>query len=107
MPETSVLLVLLLFAVLGMGVLLVIVLLRKPDGRLEQALRDEQRDGRGELRQQLDGMSLAQEQRIEGFGARIGDLIVRTDQTFSRWPLALDEPVDELYEDEICPTIST
>jgi len=91
MPETSVLLVLLLFAVLGMAVLLVIVLLRKPDGRLEQALRDEQRDGRGELRQQLDGMSLAQEQRIEGFGARIGDLIVRTDQRLDVLREALTE----------------
>jgi DNA recombination protein RmuC len=91
MPETSVLLVLLLLAVLAVAVLLGIVLLRKPDGRLEQALRDEQRDGRGELRQQLDGMSLAQEQRIEGFGARIGDLIVRTDQRLDVLREALTE----------------
>jgi hypothetical protein len=32
------------------------------------------------------------------------DEIVRTDDTFNRWPLALDE---EVYEDEICPLIST
>ncbi|MCR6664122.1 MAG: DNA recombination protein RmuC [Luteimonas sp.] len=48
--------------------------------RLERALRDEQRDGRGELRQQLDSLSSAQEQRIDGFGRRLEDLSTRTDQ---------------------------
>ncbi len=61
-------------------VLLVVLLLRRPELRLEQALREEQRDGRGELRQQLDGLSIAQEQRIEGFGRRLEDLSTRTDQ---------------------------
>ncbi|MFD0739727.1 DNA recombination protein RmuC [Lysobacter koreensis] len=86
MPETSLLLVALLVAVLIAIVLLVILLLRKPDAvleshraRLEQALRDEQREGRGELRQQLEGMSLQQEQRIDGFGGRLTELTVRTD----------------------------
>jgi hypothetical protein len=32
------------------------------------------------------------------------DEIVRTDETFNRWPLA---PAEEVYEDEICPLIST
>ncbi|HRN62736.1 MAG TPA: DNA recombination protein RmuC [Luteimonas sp.] len=60
--------------------LLVVLLLRRPEARLERALREEQRDGRGELRQQLDSLSLAQEQRIDGFGRRLDDLATRTDQ---------------------------
>jgi hypothetical protein len=33
---------------------------------------------------------------------------MRTDWTFNRWPLKLDEEVpEELYEDETCPVIST
>ncbi|MCW5580445.1 MAG: DNA recombination protein RmuC [Luteimonas sp.] len=67
----------LLFAVL---VLLVVLLLRRPEVRLEQALREEQRGGRGELRQQLDSLSTAQEQRIDTFGRRLEDLSTRTDQ---------------------------
>ena len=86
MPGTSLLLILLLVAVLIAIALLVILLLRKPDAvleihrtRLEQALRDEQRDGRGELRLQLDSLSAQQEQRIDGFGAKLTELTVRTD----------------------------
>ncbi|MGH8032140.1 MAG: DNA recombination protein RmuC [Luteimonas sp.] len=68
-------------------VLLIVLLRRTPDAalgalreRIETALRDEQRDGRGELRQQLDSLSVAQAQRIEGFGARLTEFNVRTDQ---------------------------
>ena len=71
MPETSLLLILLLIAVVVAIVLLFVLLLRKPDTRLEQALRDEQREGRSELRQQLDSLSTQQEQRIEGFAGRL------------------------------------
>lgn len=81
------------------GLLLAIVLLqvallfRRPDHRgLERALRDEQRDGRAELRQQLDSLSAAQEQRIEGFGVRLTDFNARTDQR-------LDVLRDALTED--------
>jgi DNA recombination protein RmuC len=87
MPDTSVLLILLLLAVAIAIVLLVVLLLRKPDAAmarlrepLEQALRNEQRDGRSELRAQLDSMAKAQEQRIETFGLRLNDLTERTDQ---------------------------
>ena len=87
MPGTSLLLVLLLVAVLVAIALLVILLLRKPDAvleihrtRLEQALRDEQRDGRGELRLQLDSLSAQQELRIDGFGGKLTELTARTDQ---------------------------
>ena len=87
MPDSSLLLILLLVAVAVAIVLLVVLLLRKPDAamarlreRLEQALRSEQRDGRGELRAQLDSMAKAQEQRIESFGLRLNELTERTDQ---------------------------
>ncbi|MCA1714072.1 MAG: DNA recombination protein RmuC [Gammaproteobacteria bacterium] len=81
MPETSVLLLVLVIAAAIAIAMLVILLLRKPDKaldaqrvRLEDALRDEQRGGRTELRQQLDSLSLQQEQRIEGFGGRLDTL---------------------------------
>ncbi len=87
MPESSLLLTLLLLAVVIAIVLLIVLLLRKPDAAmarlrepLEQALRSEQRDGRGELREQLDSMAKAQEQRIESFGLRLNELTERTDQ---------------------------
>src|SRR5690606_37884604 len=86
MPEST-LLVVLLVAILVAIVLLVLLLLRKPDAmleahrsRLEQALRDEQRDGRAELRQQLDSLSGQQETRIDGFGRNLAELTARTDQ---------------------------
>src|SRR3546814_14619813 len=63
MPESS-LLVLLLAAVAVAIVLLVLLLLRKPERALEAALREEQRDGRGELRQQLEGLSGRTDQRL-------------------------------------------
>lgn len=91
MPQTPFLLVLLLVAVLVAIALLLVLLLRKPERRLELALREEQRDGRGELRQQLDSLSSAQEQRIEGFGSRLTDLTVRTDQRLDVLRTALTE----------------
>jgi DNA recombination protein RmuC len=83
MAESSLLLPLL--AAVGIAlvvaiVLLALLLLRRPERRLEAALREEQRDGRGELRQQLDSLSAQQEQRIEGFGLRLNDFTARTDQ---------------------------
>jgi DNA recombination protein RmuC len=79
MSDTQLLLCLLV-AVLAAIVLLVVLLLRKPERALEAALREEQRDGRGELRQQLDSLSAAQSQRIDGFGARLTEFSTRTDQ---------------------------
>jgi DNA recombination protein RmuC len=91
MPETPLLLVLLLVAVVVAIVLLVVLLLRKPGRALEAALREEQRDGRGELRQQLDSLSAVQEQRIEGFGARLTEFNTRTDQRLDVLREALTE----------------
>ena len=68
-------------AVIIVLALLVVLLRRHPErvlqahrDTLEQALRDEQRDGRGELRQQLEALSRQQEQRIDGFGGRLDQL---------------------------------
>ena len=75
------------------------LLLRRPDaalerlrGQLEEALRAEQRDGRLELRQQLDGLATSQGQRIDGFARHLGDLGTRTDAR-------LDTLRDTLTED--------
>src|SRR6476620_5716123 len=78
---TNVLLATLCAAVMIVIALLVRLLHRRPDAAmeaqrlaLEQTLRTEQREGRGELRQQLDSLSLQQQQRIDGFGARLEQL---------------------------------
>jgi DNA recombination protein RmuC len=98
MPETDVLLLCLLIAVAVAVVLLVVLLLRKPDAaferlrdRIEEALRDEQRAGRGELRGQLDSLALNQGQRIEDFGRSLGDLTARTDARLDELRNALND----------------
>ena len=73
-------------------ILLIVLLLRRPEERMELALREEQREGRGELREQLEGLSRAQEVRIDGFGRNLADLGTRTD-------LRLDQLRDSLTED--------
>src|ERR1700754_2670533 len=70
-----------LLALLAAVLLLQLVqLLRRGDRGLENALRDEQREGRGELRQQLDSLSAAQEQRIQGFGGLLNSMASNNDQ---------------------------
>jgi DNA recombination protein RmuC len=98
MPDTATLLVLLLIAVAIVLVLLVILLLRRPDaaldslrGRIEDALREEQRAGRGELRQQLDSLGTNQGQRIDAFGRSLADLTERTDARLDALRIVLNE----------------
>ncbi|HBN53980.1 MAG TPA: DNA recombination protein RmuC [Stenotrophomonas sp.] len=69
------------------GLLLVVIALqlallfrRAGNAALESALREEQRNGRGELREQLEGMSRQQDARLDGFGRNLTDLSTRTDQ---------------------------
>ncbi|MGJ4728628.1 DNA recombination protein RmuC [Luteimonas sp. SDU101] len=85
----------LLIAIAGLLVLAVVLLavlvLRRPGQDLERALREEQREGRGELRQQLDSLSAAQELRIDAFGRRLDDLATRTDQRLDVLREALTE----------------
>jgi DNA recombination protein RmuC len=98
MPDTELLLLLLLIATAIAVILLVVLLLRRPEaalealrGRIEDALREEQRGGRAELRQQLDSLALAQGQRIETFGRNLGDLTTRTDARLDELRAALIE----------------
>ena len=90
--EPNTLLLILLALAAAAVVLLVILLLRRPEQRMELALREEQRSGRSELREQLDSLSRQQETRIEGFGRNLADLSTRTDQR-------LDVLRDTLTED--------
>nr|WP_324187777.1 DNA recombination protein RmuC [Lysobacter niastensis] len=92
------LLIVLLIAVFAAIALLVILLMRKPAAdlgplgvQLEHSLREEQRQGRGELRQQLDSLSTQQEHRIDGFATRLNDAAVRTDQRLEDLREALTE----------------
>ncbi|GGD50461.1 DNA recombination protein RmuC [Pseudoxanthomonas indica] len=99
MNSQTLLLILVFLAALAV-VLQLVMLLRKPSGnpadklgeQLERALRDEHREGRGELREQLEGLSRQQETRIDGFGRNLADLGTRTDQR-------LDVLRDSLTED--------
>lgn len=96
--DVQTLLILVLTAVAVAIVLLVVLLLRRPEKamaelrrELEETLRSEQRDGRAELRLQLDGLGLAQGQRIDGFGARLTEFSTRTDQRLDVLREALGE----------------
>jgi len=71
--------------------LLIALLLRRPEQRMESALREEQRSGRSELREQLDSLSKQQETRIEGFGRNLTELSTRTDQRLDLLREALGE----------------
>lgn len=53
-------------------VLQLLLLLRRNDNTaLESTLREEQRSGRGELREQLETMARQQDIRIDGFGSTL------------------------------------
>ncbi|MBD9536175.1 DNA recombination protein RmuC [Stenotrophomonas sp. STM01] len=67
--------------VLVVLVLQLVLLFRRADNAtLENALREEQRIGRGELREQLEAMTRQQDARMDGFGRNLTDLSTRTDQ---------------------------
>ncbi|MFT3761686.1 MAG: DNA recombination protein RmuC [Pseudoxanthomonas sp.] len=72
-------------------VLLAVLLLRRPEARIERALREEQREGRGELREQLDGLSRQQAGRIDGFGRSLSDFRDRTDARMDELRVALND----------------
>ncbi|MCL7714823.1 DNA recombination protein RmuC [Stenotrophomonas sp. CPCC 101365] len=80
----------LLLAVLVLQVLQLVR--RTGSAALEAALREEQRSGRGELREQLEAMARQQDARMDGFGRNLTDLSIRTDQR-------LDLLRDSLAED--------
>lgn len=95
--NTSLLSILILLCALTACVLLVVLLLRRPENgsdALERALREEQREGRGELRQQLDGAATAQAQRIDAFGAQLQAVAARTDQRLDELTTRIDARLD-------------
>ena len=89
--DTNTLLLILLVLAAAAVLLLVVLLLRRPEQRMELALREEQRNGRSELREQLDSLSKQQETRIEGFGRNLTELSTRTDQRLDLLREALGE----------------
>ncbi len=101
MDLTQILLIVLVVLVLIATGLLVVLLLRRPEQggeALERALREEQRAGRGELRQQLDGLSAAQAQRIDAFGAQLQAVAARSDQRLDAFTQTTDQRLDVLRE---------
>ncbi|WP_374382474.1 DNA recombination protein RmuC [Thermomonas sp.] len=91
METNTLLLVLLLLAALAILGLQVAALRRRPGDALADLLRDEQRAGRGELREQLEGLSRQQEHRIDGFGRHLVDLTQRTDARLDELRSALND----------------
>ena len=89
--ESNTLLLILLVLAGAAVILLVVLLLRRPEQRMELALREEQRSGRSELREQLESLSRQQETRIEGFGRNLTELSTRTDQRLDLLREALGE----------------
>ncbi len=89
--DTNSLLMILAGLIVAAIALLIALLLRRPEQRMELALREEQRSGRGELREQLDSLSRQQETRIEGFGRNLTELSTRTDQRLDLLREALGE----------------
>ena len=73
MDSTTLLLVLLLAAVLAAIGLLVVLLLRRADDGLGNLLRDEQRAGRGELREQLADSIQRTDARLDDLRAALSD----------------------------------
>ncbi len=98
MPEVPTLVLILLVAVAVAIVLLVVLLVRKPDAGLaglrddlERALRNEQREGRGELRDSLDRQVSAQSLHQQALSQNIGDLTERTDRRLDEFRIAIAE----------------
>lgn len=97
MNATLLLLALILLLVAIATGILVVLLLRRPgqgSDALERVLREEQRDGRGELRQQLDASAASQAQRIDAFGAQLQAVAARTDQRLDEFTTRTDARLD-------------
>ena len=85
----------LVYALLGLVAAAVLMLagllLRGRDRALEEALREEQREGRAELREQLEALARQQDLRMQGFAQQLGELLSRTDQQLLGMRRALAE----------------
>lgn len=78
---------------------LVLLLRRNANAGLEQALREEQRIGRGELREQLEGLGRQQEARLDLFARNLTDLSTRTDARLDQLREALGEDARKAREE--------
>ena len=98
-PDLLPLLLILLLAAVAIAIVLLVVLLRRrPDAalasvreRLEDTLREEQRSGRGELREVLEALARTQAVQMETFGSRLADLDRQHAERFSGFRDALGE----------------
>jgi DNA recombination protein RmuC len=69
-----------------------LALLRRRDGgSLEQALREEARAGRGELRELVEAQARQQAERLDSFARNLIDLSTRTDTRLDQLREALGE----------------
>ena len=84
--------------------------IKEDSARIERALREEQRAGRGELaasfdqfrghvQQQLDAMGAQQRERIDGFGTRLTQLTERTERGIDTLRNGLAEDARKTRED--------
>jgi len=78
---------------------LVALFRRPPQDALPQLLRDEQRQGRSELREQLEGSARQQDARLEIFARQLGELSTRTDQRLDLLRDALGEDARRAREE--------
>ncbi len=81
-------------------VLQVLALLRRQDGgRLEQALREEARQGRAELRELVEAQARQQAERLDSFARNLIDLSTRTDARLDQLRDALGEDARKAREE--------
>ena len=81
-------------------VLQVLALLRRQDGgRLEQALREEARQGRAELRELVEAQARQQGERLDSFARNLIDLSTRTDARLDQLRDALGEDARKAREE--------
>jgi DNA recombination protein RmuC len=86
--------------VVAVIVLQLALLLRRPDTTaLEGALREEQRSGRGELRDQLEGLARQQDARMDTFARNLTELSTRTDTRLDLLRQALGEDARKAREE--------
>ncbi|SEM22302.1 DNA recombination protein RmuC [Pseudoxanthomonas sp. GM95] len=78
---------------------LALLLRRSNTTALENALREEQRSGRGELREQLEGLARQQDARMDTFARHLTELSTRTDTRLDQLREALGEDARKAREE--------
>ncbi|MBN8716239.1 MAG: DNA recombination protein RmuC [Pseudomonadota bacterium] len=96
METNTLLLVVLLLAMLAALAMLALLLARGRGEGLVDLLRAQAREGRDELRAQLDSFALQQGQRIDGFGLQVQAVATRTDARLDELTARTDARLEEL-----------